>query len=252
MGTCIRIFILFYLLLNPHYAFAFDHVTIVNEDTIDKELNDTVYQKNLFQLTSYLNAGYDYLYKHTGTIYQSVHTHYLIVGMKIPMYRDIPEPSQNSTRIFSMARNFKLTTWRSNVHRQCCFFNGLFNLIQKEGSHLYTKVFQDLHSDIPALLPNQEIKFLSRTENPLQQAEENEVTNTTCLKRSTDEFPTMAEKHRLESYWTKYDEQFPSDFDTLYTNEKCNTCDQRHREKRFKSALIKGLSMVMRGASVFG
>ena len=206
----------------------------------------------MFQPASYLNAGYGTLYKHTGTIYQSVHMHYLIVGMKIPTYKDIPEPSQNSTRICSMARNFKLTTWRNNAHRQCHFFNGLFNLIQKEGSHLYAKVFQVLHSDIPALLLNQEIKFLSETEHHLQQVEENEVTNTTCSKRSTDEFLTMAEIHRLESYWTKYGEQLPSDFDTLYANEQCDTCDQRHREKRFIGALIKGLSTVMRGTIVFG
>ena len=53
-------FILCYLLLYPHYAFAFDHVTIVNvnEDTMDKEFDNNIYQKNLFQSTSYLNAGY--------------------------------------------------------------------------------------------------------------------------------------------------------------------------------------------------
>ena len=62
-------------------------------------------------------------------------------------------------------------------------------------------MFQVLHSDIPALFPIQEIKFLSETEHPLQEAEENEVTNTACLKRSTDVFLTMAEKHRLKSYW---------------------------------------------------
>ena len=156
--------------------------------------------------------------------------HYLIVGMKMPMNIDIPEPPQNSTRICSKARNFKLTVCRSNAHRQCRFFNGLFDPIHKEGSHLYTKVFQVLHSDIPALLLNQEIKFLSETEHPLQEAEENEVTNTTHPKRSTDKFLSMAEKHRLESYWIKYGEQLPSDFDTLYTNENCNTCDHKHRE----------------------
>ena len=61
MGTCIRIFILCYLLLYLHYALAFDHMTIVNEDTIDKAF-DNVYQKNLFQPTSCLNAGYWTLY----------------------------------------------------------------------------------------------------------------------------------------------------------------------------------------------
>ena len=40
-----------------------------------------------------------------------------------------------------------------------------------EGSHLYTTIFQVLHSDIPALLPNQEIKFLSESEHPLREVE---------------------------------------------------------------------------------
>ena len=87
--------------------------------------------------------------------------------MKILTHKDIPEPPQNSTRIGSMANNVKLTSWISNAHRQCHFFNGLFNQIQMGGSHLYTKVFQVLHSDISALLPNQQIKFLSETEHPL-------------------------------------------------------------------------------------
>ena len=47
MGTCIRSFILCYLLLYPHYAFAFDHVTIV-KDTIDKEFDNNIYQNNSF------------------------------------------------------------------------------------------------------------------------------------------------------------------------------------------------------------
>ena len=167
MGTCIRTFILFYLLLYPHYAFAFDHVTIVNEDTIDKEFDNNIYQKNLFQPTSYLNAGYGTLYEHIRTVYQNVYTHYLIVGMKIPTHKDTPVPSQNATRVCSFEKNFKLTEWRSRAYRQCCFFNGLFNQTLLEGSHLYMKIFQVLHSDIPALLPNQEIKFLSEIEHPL-------------------------------------------------------------------------------------
>ena len=69
MPTCIKIFILSYLLLCPHYSFAFDHVTIVNEDTIDKEFDNNIYQKNLFQPTSYLNAGYGTFYEHIGTVY---------------------------------------------------------------------------------------------------------------------------------------------------------------------------------------
>ena len=114
-----------------------------------------------------------------------------------------------------------------------------------EGSHLYTKVFQVLHSDIPALLPNQEIKFLSEIEHPLQETEETDgVTNRTHSKRSTDDILTMAEINRLESYWIKYGELLPSDFDTMYVADKCDTCNQKHRKKRFISVLLKGLHRV--------
>ena len=30
----------------------------------------------------------------------------------------------------------------------------------------------------------------------------------------------MPEQHRLESYWSKYHEQLPSDFDTQYSEER--------------------------------
>ena len=145
----------------------FDHVTIVNKDTIDREFDNNINQKNLFQPTSYLNAGYGTLYEHIGTMYQNVHMHYLIVGMKIPTHKDIPEPSQNSVILCSFETNFKLAEWRSKAHRKCHFFNGLFNQMLFKGSHLYTKVFQILHSDIPALVATQEIKFLSKIEHPL-------------------------------------------------------------------------------------
>ena len=171
MATCTKMVTLCYLLLYPHYSFVFDHVTIVNEDTIDKEFDNNIYQKNLFQPTSYLNAGYGTLYEHIGTVYQNVHTHHLIVGMKIPTHKDIPVPPQNTTRTCFFERNFKLTEWRSRAYRQCHFFNGLFNQTSLERSHLYTKIFQIIHSDIPALLPNQEIKFLSEMEHPLQEVE---------------------------------------------------------------------------------
>ena len=253
MASCTKLFILCYLLLYPHYSFAFDHVTIVNEDSIDKEFDNNIYQKNLFQPTSYLNAGYGTLYEHIGTVYQNVHTHYLIVGMKIPTHKDIPVSPQNATRKCFMEDNFRLTEWRSRAYRQCRFFNGLFNQTLLEGSYLYTKIFQILHSDIPALLPNQEIRFLSEMEHPLQEVEHDHKTqNGTRSKRSIDDYLTSAEKHRLQTYWSKYGEQLPSDFDTMYASTDCPSCRHKHRDKRFISALLKGLNGVTRGASIFG
>ena len=92
--------------------------------------------------------------------------------MKIPTHKDITVPPQNTTRVCSFEKNFKLTEWRIRAYRQCCFFNGLFNQTLLEDSHLYTNIFQVPHSDIPALLPNQEIKFLSKVEHPLREVEQ--------------------------------------------------------------------------------
>ena len=96
---------------------------IFNEDTIDKEFDNNVYQKNLFQPTSYLNAGYGTLYEHMGTVYQSGHTHYLIVGMKIPTHKDIPEPPQNGTKSCSFEKTFNYVTWR-NISVMGCKWDG--------------------------------------------------------------------------------------------------------------------------------
>ena len=173
--------------------------------------------------------------------------------MKIPTHKDIPVPLQNATRTCFFEQNFKLTEWRSRAYRQCCFFNRLFNQTLLEGSHLYTKIFQILHSDIPALLPNQEIKFLSEIEHPLQQLEQKDISpSKTCSKRSADDILTVAEIHRLQTYWNKYSEHLPSDFDTMYASSNCALCQQKHRDKRFICTLHKGLNGVTRGASNFG
>ena len=139
-----------------------------------------------------------------------------------------------------MEDNFRLTEWRSRAYRQCHFFNGLFNQTLLEGSYLYTKIFQILHSDIPALLPNQEIRFLSEMEHPLQEVEHDHKTqNGTRSKRSIEDYLTSAEKHRLQTYWSKYGEQLPSDFDTMYASTDCPSCHHRHRDKDLLALYLK-------------
>ena len=111
------------------------------------------------------------------------------------------------------------------------------------------KIFQILHLDIPALLPNQEIKFLSKMEHPLHEVEhKHTILNTTHSKRSTEDFLTSAEMHRLQTYWNKYGEPLPSDFDTMYASTNCPSYHQRQRDKRFISALLKGLNGVTQGS----
>ena len=114
-----------------------------------------------------------------------------------------------------------------------------------KGSHLYMKIFQILNSDIPALLPNQEIKVLSEIEHPLKEVEHKDTfLNKTHSRSSADDILTVAEIHRLQTYWNKYGERLPSDFDTMYASSNCASCQQKHRDKRFISALLKGLNGV--------
>ena len=57
----------------------------------------------------------------------------------------------------------------------------------------------------------------------------------------------MAETHRLQTYWNKYDEYLPSDFGTMYASPNCDSCQQKHRDK---SALLNSLKGAQ-GASIF-
>ena len=47
------------------------------------------------------------LYMNILELYQNVHTHYLIVSMKIPTHKDIPVPPQNATRVCSFEEEFQ-------------------------------------------------------------------------------------------------------------------------------------------------
>ena len=90
-------------------------------------------------------------------------------------------------------------------------------------------------------------------EHPLQEVEHDHNTqNAMRSKRSIEHFLTSAEMHRLQTYWSKYGEQLPSDFDTMYASSDCPSCHHRQRDKQFISALLKGLNGVTRGASIFG
>ena len=56
-------------------------------------------------------------------------------------------------------------------------------------------------------------------EHQLQEVEhEHNLQNVTHSKRSIEYLLTSAEMHRLQTYWNKYGEQLPSDFDTMYAS----------------------------------
>ena len=89
-------------------------MTIVNEDTIDKEFDNNIYQKNLFQPTSYLNAGYGTLYEHHwNCISKCSHTLFNSQYEDAYTQRHSCSTSYHATRVCSFEKNFKLTEWRS-------------------------------------------------------------------------------------------------------------------------------------------
>ena len=259
MGTIFRIFTFSYLILYEHYALALNGngVTVVNEDTIDKEYDYNTYRKNLFQPTSYLNAGYGIMYEHVGTVHQNVHTHYLIVRIRIPTYKDIPEPAINGTKPCILKSPYlTLAMWQDRAMKQCRFFNALANQVSKQTKYWYNRAFGMLHSDVPAMLPNQEIQFLSESDLPIE--EESNLQQPRQKKRDATEFMTRSEKHRLITYAAKYNISLPCEFDTFFTRISI----PKHyikpftksplREKWFINALIRGLSVVSKGGNIFG
>ena len=111
-----------------------------------------------------------------------------------------------------------------------------------------------LHSDIPALLPNQEIKFLSEIEHPLREVEQtDEVLNRTHVQREVLMTFLLWQKHiDLNHIGLNMVNNFPVILTLCTQLINVTLVTQRHREKRFISALLKGLCRVTQGASIFG
>ena len=87
-----------------------------------------------------------------------------------------------------------------------------------------------LRSDVPAMLPNQEVPFLSESDLPIEEEQKIDLQELTCTKRDVGELITMAETHRRVSYAVKYNVTLPSDFDTLFTMTKNQEGEQFHSQ----------------------
>ena len=127
----------------------------VTEGSINVDTKDNT-PKNLFQPTSFLNPGYGVLFEHIGQLHQSVYKHYLIIALKIPTLHHMPhEPEQ----WYKGCEEGKQTLIRSYEN---LIFKSVFNedyFAIDRFKHLYTDITRILHSDIPALLPNQEVPY---------------------------------------------------------------------------------------------
>ena len=65
-----------------------------------------------------------------------------------------------------------------------------------------------------------------------------------------DKIP-LVEIQRALDYVSKYGEPLPLDEDTIYTNQLSSPPAPK-REKRFLSAIVKGLGKIFKGANIFG
>ena len=132
---------------------------------------------------------------------------------------------------------------------------------------LYTEITQILHSDIPALLPNQVVPYADLSffnETPAEMPTNNHYPNGTLkrTKRSTvsetDQLLPLLEVQRALDYFSKYNEPVALDEDTIYapetlmtgSNNKVNTT--HYRSKRFLSGLIRGIRTIFKGGNILG
>ena len=132
---------------------------------------------------------------------------------------------------------------------------------------LYTEITEILHSDIPALLPNQEVPYADLSffnETPAEMPTNNHYPNGTLkrTKRSTvsetDQLLPLLEVQRTLDYFSKYNEPIALDEDTIYapetlmtsSNNKVNT--NHYRSKRFLSGLIRGIRTIFKEETFLG
>ena len=129
---------------------------------------------------------------------------------------------------------------------------------------LYLDIAKTLHSDIPALLPNQEVpyadwNFFNTTPAPMPR----NVYHPEHLERENnrpkrdvsgpDPLPDplpLLEVQRALDYISKYGEPIYLEADTIYAEQHNNVTLKRH--KRFLGRLIRGISAIFKGGNIFG
>ena len=244
----------------------------VTEGSIDTATRDKA-PKHLFQPTSFLNPGYGMLFEHIGQLHQSVYKHYLVIALKIPTLHHMPHNPQEwykgcqqgikelkeSVDRFEVPHEFTKWTLESIFFEDICAVDRF--------KRLYTEITQILHSDIPALLPNQVVPYADLSffnETPAEMPTNNYYPNGTFKrnKRSTvsetDQVLPLLEVQRALDYFSKYNEPIALDEDTIdapetlmtSSNNKVNTT--HYRSKRFLSGLIRGIRTIFKGGNIFG
>ena len=231
----------------------------VTEGSIPLETKDKA-PRHLFQPTSFLNPGYGVLFEHIGQLHQSVYKHYLIVALKIPTLHHMPhEPEQwykGCTEGLSLITKSYEGTFQNVFLDDFC--------ARDRFEKLYLDITKTLHSDIPALLPNQEVpyadwQFFNTTPAPLPKniyhPEHLDKESNRSRRDVSDPDPIpdplpLLEVQRALDYVSKYGEPIPLEADTIYAEGHNNVTLKRH--KRFLGGLIRGITSIFKGGNIFG
>ena len=233
-----------------------DEVREVTEGSINVDTKDNT-PKNLFQPTSFLNPGYGVLFEHIGQLHQSVYKHYLIIPLKIPTLHHMPHEPEQWYKGCEEGKQTLIRSYENLIFKSV--FNEDYCAIDRF-KHLYTDITRILHSDIPALLPNQEVPyadfqffnstFQSMPKNIYHLENPNNTHNR--LKRDiSDNGPIpLLEIQRALDYLSKYGDPITLDADTIFAELQSNVT--HNRQKRFLGSLIRGITRLFKGGNIFG
>ena len=231
----------------------------VTEGSIPLETKDKA-PRHLFQPTSFLNPGYGVLFEHIGQLHQSVYKHYLIVALKIPTLHHMPHEPEQWYK--GCIEGLSLITKSYEGTFQNVFLDDF--CARDRFEKLYLDITKTLHSDIPALLPNQEVpyadwQFFNTTPAPLPKniyhPEHLDKESNRPRRDVSDPDPIpdplpLLEVQRALDYVSKYGEPIPLEADTIYAEEHNNVTLKRH--KRFLGGLIRGITSIFKGGNIFG
>ena len=119
---------------------------------------------NIFTLKSILRLEYGLLYEHIGQLYQGLQWYYLVIGIPLPMERDIPDAYTDVTINCDYRTHWENDQTPVRDLMQMCV--DFFSAIAKKSTvlkRMKQQLRHKIHSDMPALLPNPVVNFHTQT-----------------------------------------------------------------------------------------
>ena len=141
------------------------YVTIGKASPINTETpTDFRTKPNIFTPKSILRPKYGLLYEHIGQLYQGIQWYYLVIGILLPMERDIPNAYTDVTINCDYCTHWENDqTLVRDLMQMCVDF---FPAITKKSvvlKRIKQQLKHKIHSDMPALLPNPVVNFHTQT-----------------------------------------------------------------------------------------